>query len=181
MKKCLLHQNVWSVDLLVRSWVEMICKCKLCHAIWCRPPCEVVSWNVKPDWFGKDIRCRPPCEVVSWNFAHIATCWGGFVDLLVRSWVEIKSFANKTLFIRRPPCEVVSWNSCDTHPLEPLEGRPPCEVVSWNVKIKVSCFTTICRPPCEVVSWNINERLWLITLTGRPPCEVVSWNNLKEY
>ena len=59
-----------------------------------RPPCEVVSWNADLCRFWLCSRCRPPCEVVSWNVnPNRKKRWGVFVDLLVRSWVEI---------IRRP-------------------------------------------------------------------------------
>ena len=62
-----LQKLSWLVDLLVRSWVEI-------QPVWqsgirwrCRPPREVVSWNVERIIESKVYRRRPPREVVSWN------------------------------------------------------------------------------------------------------------------
>ena len=125
----------FQVDLLARSWVEIY---KWPHHLPhllpstssrgrelkssslnnqcgydCRPPCEVVSWNIRRrknmsvrrdvDLFARswveiickmrpsiDMLSRPPCEVVSWNYGRSWRIWNWHkVDLLVRSWVEI--------------------------------------------------------------------------------------------
>ena len=55
------------------------------------------------------------------------------VDLLVRSWVEMKTNGKNFLMQCRPPCEVVSWNYRNLPKGRAKMGRPPCEVVSWNV------------------------------------------------
>ena len=99
------------VDLLVRSWVEIIAG----HdGLWC-------------------LKCRPPREVVSWNMYAWSACIDGEeVDLLARSWVEIICKMRRCIdMLSRPPCEVVSWNYgrswriWNRHKVDLL--------VSWNV------------------------------------------------
>ena len=99
------------VDLLVRSWIEIFQKEQMAimfrsTSLWgrelkcefmqmrgkrySRPPCEVVNWNV-PLKFKWTVRNRrPPCEVVNWNILiRSAGCYV-IVDLLVRSWIEMR-------------------------------------------------------------------------------------------
>ena len=55
------------VDLLVRSWIEIYSKLQYEGSEVCRPPCEVVNWNIISSLSLSFKRCRPPCEVVNWN------------------------------------------------------------------------------------------------------------------
>ena len=156
--RCIRSGRNYSVDLLVRSWVEIPLMLQFLHQRSCRPPCEVVSWNTRFRMIWTPSVSRPPCEVVSWN-----------------EWRTLSGFRS----FRRPPCEVVSWNLhfsgmssssaastslwgrelkyvwLEQPPL--LPGRPPCEVVSWNIAIGDDMSEKASRPPCEVVSWNVHR------------------------
>ena len=126
----------------------------------CRPPREVVSWNIdhlkrkqrlkkSTSSWGRELKWK--CctgRLLRWSST---SSWGRElkciqydlddidrkVDLLVRSWVEIKlekqlRFTNHS----RPPREVVSWNAGNLGgPADP-DSRPPREVVSWNDKVE---------------------------------------------
>ena len=143
------------VDLLVRSWIEMWSLVKTQNCCQCRPPCEVVNWNARTLSRCWPACSRPPCEVVNWNRIIAAAfhvepsrppCevvnWNDFVsemeditfvDLLVRSWIEM--YAGKEVWM-------------------PVPGRPPCEVVNWNIASWDASIFSLCRPPCEVVNWK---------------------------
>ena len=54
-----------------------------------RPLREVVSWNILWTYYITSSRGRPLREVVSWNVDVGSRCKGIWVDLFVRSWVEI--------------------------------------------------------------------------------------------
>ena len=81
------------VDLLVRSWVEIMVqprsidqlestslwgrelkyfRAMMKYSVFRRPPCEVVSWNANWNMRLTPAVSRPPCEVVSWN---AFMCW----------------------------------------------------------------------------------------------------------
>ena len=79
------------VDLLARSWVEILNVSSVSTFPFCRPPCEVVSWNKTAEELYPNLKGRPPCEVVSWNMYVWSACIDGEEG--------------------RPPCEVVSWNN----------------------------------------------------------------------
>ena len=78
-------------------------------------------------------QCRPPCEVVSWNVPLLCNFCYHFVDLLVRSWVERLDFP---IFPKRhsgrPPCEVVSWNNCRTR----RSVMPKMSTSLWGRELK---------------------------------------------
>ena len=143
------------VDLLARSWVEMLWSTPLLHFVHRRPPCEVVSWNsyamYENDITYVDLLARSWVEIYSpdyLNGLNTSTSLRGrelkycpndeavrarIVDLLARSWVEIQfKLTRSQSKAGRPPCEVVSWNTQKTVDANHFGSRPPCEVVSWN-------------------------------------------------
>ena len=123
-----------AVDLLARSWVEMLKRLSKRGKLQSRPPCEVVSWNTpivnESEVDNVDLLARSWVEMLAdtllinytmstslrgreLKYALRARKWNNFnVDLLARSWVEIHR-SNVLRFSRicRPPCEVVSWNA----------------------------------------------------------------------
>ena len=144
-----------SVDLLARSWVEIQNPVPIWVLVPGRPPREVVSWNMYVwsaciDGEGRPLRevvswniraalsatrreSRPLREVVSWNTKRYPFYSWCFVDLFVRSWVEISNHLYHTSrVLSRPLREVVSWNGIVIILCCVSCGRPLREVVSWN-------------------------------------------------
>ena len=165
----------------------------------CRPPCEVVNWNVYAFIASLNKLCRPPCEVVNWNPTLNKKSMKG----VSRPPCEVVNWNKKpkqyNLFKEgRPPCEVVNWNSKLRMQIYSEElstslwgrelkyfcwrdftifiSRPPCEVVNWNIGVNNNCVMQLRRPPCEVVNWNKHKGAEILRFHGRPPCEVVNWN-----
>ena len=127
--------NYKKVDLLVRSWVEMEIINDDGIEDGGRPPREVVSWNFAARSRHSEIFRRPPREVVSWNtLSLIRTTHIVWVDLLVRSWVEILLTIERT-FSYAVDLLVRSWVEIypKKHQHQVDVCRPPREVVSWNV------------------------------------------------
>ena len=123
-----------SVDLLVRSWIEMSYDLNGIPVSPCRPPCEVVNWN-SWIWRIRTMRLIVDLLVRSWIEMtwHYSAKGVSRVDLLVRSWIEIRSgFLFRRVRRRRPPCEVVNWNTSVIIKHVFSFRRPPCEVVNWN-------------------------------------------------
>ena len=167
-----------SVDLLVRSWVEILQGFTPLLPTSSRPPREVVSWNNISIIRCTKSLCRPPREVVSWNIISTiisercfpsTSSWGRELKYQL---MKLKSMLNH----RRPPREVVSWNNTNILSYFCWNSRPPREVVSWNEHIRLQLNVHRCRPPREVVSWNLIMTLDSTGRVGRPPREVVSWN-----
>ena len=100
-----------------------------------------------------------------------------YVDLLVRSWVEICSYDTTT---PRKELSTSSWGRelkckrywCNDSTTESTS--------SWGCELKcnqfISKYDASCRPPREVVSWNEKNSIPNDSITRRPPREVVSWN-----
>ena len=145
-----------AVDLLVRSWVEIVDGSFKHGQGACRPPREVVSWN-RRSIDQLVFRCVD-LLVRSWVEISLLTipCGDCLVDLLVRSWVEIffSLYANTSL-IRRPPREVVSWNGNGASYI----SQTKMSTSSWGRELKCQkrsfWYILVRRPPREVVSWNI--------------------------
>ena len=78
------------VDLLVRSWIEILFGKDRIKEVISRPPCEVVNWNMLVTKQNTHSLGRPPCEVVNWNYNRDEVIIFFTVDLLVRSWIEIQ-------------------------------------------------------------------------------------------
>ena len=143
-----------------------------------RPPCEVVNWKKFRD--GKDL----------WKTAS-TSLWGrelkekgaslrpgqGYVDLLVRSWIErlitsVKSTPGAVDLLVRSWIESLYEGKVMVDPVTStsLWGRElkeyiflvfhmPAESTSlWGRELKEICFPYAhinhCRPPCEVVNWK---------------------------
>ena len=144
-----------SVDLFVRSWVEIFWTSDSDRPDCSRPLREVVSWNIK-HIFSPVLRVRRPLrEVVSWNTNGLSNLGTTLVDLFVRSWVEIFKWpfvdclCVVDLFVR-------SWveMSCPipTYPANSVDLFVRSWVEMWNVLSTLSNSTG--RPLREVVSWN---------------------------
>ena len=104
-------RNDLFVSLLVRLWVEILCKLRLKFL-------ESVSllvrlWVEIADrmWIFRRRRSQPPCEAVSWN---------NLIGSLTSSAAG------------QPPCEAVSWNTDWSDCTTTSRSQPPCEAVSWN-------------------------------------------------
>ena len=78
-----------SVDLFVRSWVEIAKHFLLADL----QPVDLFVRSWVEIWFGFPLRwkhwSRPLREVVSWNTIWGCILYSNFVDLFVRSWVEM--------------------------------------------------------------------------------------------
>ena len=162
-----------SVDLLARSWVEIQNPVPIWVLVPGRPPREVVSWNMYVwsaciDGEGRPLRevvswniraalsatrreSRPLREVVSWNTKRYPFYSWCFVDLFVRSWVEISNHLYHTSrVLSRPLREVVSWNGIVIILCCVSCGRPLREVVSWN-----GCgLVVVAAEPLSTSSWG---------------------------
>ena len=103
-----------------------------------------------------------------------------WVDLFVRSWVEIcwrHSFCmllqSTSSWGRELKC---TWSESQ---IIELSCRPPCEVVSWNYQNIDQA--AVKRVDLLVRSWveRLDFPIFPKRHSGRPPCEVVSWNNCR--
>ena len=146
------------VDLLARSWVEIVFLLLYHGVVNSRPPCEVVSWNESQGnssslFTAVDLLARSWVEIVKKNTPQLAM----IVDLLARSWVEICMFGLLALTGKsRPPCEVVSWNNL---------------IIQTDAQLTL--VDLLARSWVEMAVLSMAPHL----LPRRPPREVVSWNN----
>ena len=143
----------------------------------CRPPCEVVNWNIFLSSTHIITTCRPPCEVVNWNIRCARSRKDCDVDLLVRSWIEIWMKIKRQLW-KQVDLLVRSW-------IEILKSARWSALI-W-VDLLVRSWIEITNKIVDGVNIYVDllVRSWIEILTyaeknemksRRPPCEVVNWN-----
>ena len=197
----LCNKSKVSVDLYVRSWIEMVVIPDSITLGTGRPLCEVVNWNffvlyvnayttMSTSMWGRELKLsicrkrrthfrRPLCEVVNWNsYAHHAAApMSRKVDLYVRSWIEIykELIEEKTILVDlyvRSWIEIKKERKKRKMKTVDLYVRSWIEICIWSIYDQKLVVDLYVRSWIEIMDGKDHVEMEL----GRPLCEVVNWN-----